>query len=341
MKTVAADRRPSRRETTLSWIVIGLLLLIAAGIAVKQSRYDPGHWSAPGVPGTPAGGTPGPGGTPSVPDPEIFAPQGLSVLGPLETFGPENLSDKIDGKAELYLPAGFQQLACRRFVLEDHPDLWFEVFLYDMGDPRGAFSVYSLQRRSEAESRADLGPFFYRTANAVFGAHGKYYVELVASAEDASLLETLERFASRMVRELGQSASLLPELDYFPKEGLVPDSLTRIPADAFGFQEFQDVFTAVYREEGREATAFVMTRPSAAAAESLAQRYAEFLVESGAKEAEVPGDIPGARALEWYGIFEIVFSRGAVVAGVHEAEDLDLARRTARKLFENLERNAP
>ena len=61
-------------------------------------------------------------------------PQGLKPLTAPETFKADTLSDKIDGKAELYLSAGFNRLFSQRFRDEKASDLWIEAFVYDMGN---------------------------------------------------------------------------------------------------------------------------------------------------------------------------------------------------------------
>ena len=71
----------------------------------------------------------------------------MEPLSPPETFDAEKLSEKIDGKAGLYLSAGFKSLTCRRYKKPDNPDLWLEIFFYDMGNIINSFAVYSMQRR--------------------------------------------------------------------------------------------------------------------------------------------------------------------------------------------------
>jgi hypothetical protein len=54
---------------------------------------------------------------------------GFTPLAPTQSFGPENLSDKIDGRAELYLSAGFKEMSCRSFNLGDKEKAYLEVFV--------------------------------------------------------------------------------------------------------------------------------------------------------------------------------------------------------------------
>src|SRR4030042_1118065 len=68
---------------------------------------------------------------------------GFTPLAPSESFGPETLSDKIDGKAELYLQAGFKEMSCRSFGLAAAGGARMEAFLYDMGSAPNAFAMFS------------------------------------------------------------------------------------------------------------------------------------------------------------------------------------------------------
>ncbi|MBM4397772.1 MAG: hypothetical protein FJ087_19045, partial [Deltaproteobacteria bacterium] len=79
-------------------------------------------------------------------------PPGMRA-GPSERFGPDTLSDKINGRADFYLDAGFVGLTCAVVASGTHRDLRFEACDYDMGSFRGAFSVYSRQVRPEADEQ--------------------------------------------------------------------------------------------------------------------------------------------------------------------------------------------
>ena len=142
-------RTVSKTETWVGYAILLVLAVIAGGIFLKQSRYEQSILK----PGALQTESPSQASslTSSPRDLIQFVPDGLTPLTPPEVFGPENLSDKINGKAELYLSAGFVNLASQRFATRDEPGVWMETFVYDMGSIRGSFAVYSLQRRFEAE----------------------------------------------------------------------------------------------------------------------------------------------------------------------------------------------
>jgi hypothetical protein len=255
-------------------------------------------------------------------------------MSPPEVFGPDNLSDKIDGKAELYLAAGFEQLSTRRLTTGDAGDAWMELFAYRMEDHRSAFSVFSAQQRRDAQP-LERFRYGYRSENALFFVHGPFYVEIVSSAAapDAGMLVRLaEAFAgAHTVSEEG-----VPERQAFPSEGLVPDSIELQSADVFGFEQLDDVFLARYRMADTELTAFVSKRASAAEAGNLVGAYADFLVRFGGTPQTVDFPARGTRLVEVFGAYDLVFSVGETFAGVHEAQSPAAAVDLGRRVYEHL-----
>lgn len=269
-----------------------------------------------------------------------FAPPGLAPLSAPETFDAETLSDKIDGRADLYLTAGFVSLRCQRFADATNRAAWFEVFVYDMAAPRNAFAVYSVQRREDAEE-LKLGAFAYRTPNGLFFVHGRHYVEVVASETSDALMAPAENLSRRFVGMTPAESADLPELALLPAEGLVPGSVILYRTAGFGFDRFQDLFAAAYRDGELEVTAFLLADGSATQAVEQAKAYAEFLVANGGVEEPAPNGLDNAQVLNLFGTYEIVFGRGPVVAGVHQVESREAAERVARRLFDALPGTPP
>ncbi|MDY0040370.1 MAG: hypothetical protein RBS57_08660, partial [Desulforhabdus sp.] len=264
--------------------------------------------------------------------------QGFSsdLMKPLtapEEFGSDNLSDKIDGKAELYLSAGFQNLKSQRLQKPDEADSWLEVFLFDMGNVRNAYSVYSLQRRPDAQT-ADFSQFAYQTGNALFFAHGRYYVEMIASRE--GMTETMLALARDFVQQEPVAPDSLGELAMFPVDRLVEGSISLHATDVFGFSRLNNVFTAKYEIADQEVRAFVSVRESPQSAAEMASAYHRFLLDNGAVEVEPGIAVPGARLLDVFDLYELIFSHGEFMAGVHEADDIDSARELGRMLYHKL-----
>ncbi|UCF01132.1 MAG: hypothetical protein JSV14_12190 [Deltaproteobacteria bacterium] len=247
----------------------------------------------------------------------------------------ENLSDKINGKAELYLSAGFVRLVSQRFAIEDEPTAWMEAFIYDMGSTRGSYAVYSLQKRSEA-TELDTGDFAYRTENALYFVHGSYYVEIVASIAQERMVELILSFGDNFIRKTTAGSEAINEFILFPTKHLNKKSISLLPSDAFGFQQFDSIFTAQYEVGDTELTAFLSQRKSPAEAVRLVESYTSFLREFGGTELKSTLNIPGAKLVEIMDTFELIFSRGSVLAGVHGAENRKAAEALALMLNHSL-----
>ena len=326
-------RSASKTESFVGYVVIFLLLIITGGILFKQSRFDQSVLK-PGALQEELSTQPL---SPVSPPPDLlqYTPQSLTPLSPAESFGAENLSDKIDGKAELYLSAGFVGLVSQRFAIKDEPSVWMEAFVYDMGSPRGSYAVYSQQKRSEARE-LELGDHGYGTENAIYFVHGPYYVELVSSVAQERMAELLFSFARNFISKTPVESKELNELALFPEKNLNKESIALLPSNGFGFEQFDSIFTAEYGTGDTELTAFLSRRESQAEAARLVESYTSFLLKFGGTELKSNLNIPGAKLVEIMDTYELIFSRGSILAGVHGAENRKAAEELALLLNQSL-----
>jgi len=328
---ISVSGQPTKSETYIGLGILLALVGIAVGVFLKQSHYNPAIFlgSAPRS-GNAATSTLDLSG-----DTLIDLAEGMVPLSPPEIFGPENLSDKINGKAELYLSAGFLSLLSQRLAQKGDPKSWMEVLVYDMGTIRRAFAVYSIQRRLDAEN-VSLTNFAYRTENALFFAHGRYYVEVIAAVTTGKMGEAMQSFAHRFMKKTGVSEERIDELTLFPREHLDKDSIILLISDAFGFDRLDNVFMANYSLEDTELTAFLSLRETSSEASGLVAAYHQFLIENGGVDVKSEITMPGAKLVEILDTFELIFSRGKFLAGVHAAENKGEAERFAGALMRTL-----
>jgi hypothetical protein len=325
------EARPGR-ETIVALCVLASLTVIATGIAIVQSRFNPAVVNF--LQGA-ADRAKGPAAAPVTAEPILPLPDGMSLLTPAERFDRETLSDKIDGKAELYLSAGFVRLDCQRLALAGQPDLWVEVFIYDMGSFENAYAVFSAQRRADA-AVLDLAEFAYRAENAFFFVHGPFYLELIASGTDDRLRTSMDSLSRAFILSRTVAQATIAERELFPKPGLVETSISLIPTDAFGVADLDRVFTATYATAGAEMTAFLSRRADPQEAAARAGAYVEFLKAYGGEVKAADEPVPGGTVVAIMDMYEVVFAEGSFMAGVHEAPDRDKAVLLAKELAAKL-----
>jgi len=324
-------RRAGIAETIIGIFILVLLAGVAGGIYIVQSRFDPDLFTLTAQKDS-AGrknSLPSPSSAP-VP---AFLPEDLIPFGPEETFDSETLSDKIDGKAELYLSSGFVKLSTRRFALKTDPKSWMELHIYEMGNQTNAFSVYSVQKRQDSKP-VELGVSAYATADALFFADGPKYFEIISASKD--LAEDMTALARNLVEAEPKYAGKQTESSLFPAGSLDESSISLHLSDVFGFSGLDRVYTAGYYTGAARVTAFISQRENSEEAADLAAAYGRFLLDNGGSDiGEVP-NAPDSKVYKVFDTYEVVMHRGKFFAGAHEADDMESAVEVASRIYSKL-----
>jgi hypothetical protein len=311
--------------------ILAVLGLIAVGLLIQQSRFNPAvlvAMRAPELKGRPqAVSGPAQAATAAL-IPEVA---GFTPLAPTQSYGPETLSDKIDGKAELYLSAGFKEMSCRSFGLGAAEGAHVEVLLYDMGSASNAYAVFSGQRRPGSPS-SSLTANAYATTNALFFTQGRFYVEIVADRASETLQKSLEAYATALLAKMPAEGETPDMAALFPKEGLVRETVRLCPTDTFCLEGLNNVLTGEYSLKNGKATAFLARRDTPEQAQAEARRYLDFLVANGYQKVQTPGSPGDIPVLVLDNSFEMVFVEGRTLTGVHDATSLAAALELAAQL---------
>ena len=330
---IRENKNTSRRQTFLSMVVLSILMVIAVSIFITQFRFNPGVLQKNAFLPEPNKKQPS---SPLAPNASFVPlPEGVQPLTSTETFDARNLSDKIDGKAELYLSAGFTRLVSQRFRDERETDLWMEAFVYDMGNSQNAFSVFSAQRREDAET-LDLTQHTYRTPNALFLTHGRYYLEIIASKVSGQVLKPAIKMAETFIHNTPVEVSIVNETALFPKQEMVKNSIVLISSNAFGYDGFDKIYTAEYEVEDSRLTAYLSHRKTPDEAKKKALAYTQFLLAYGGQNIEEKLPIKDARLIKILDTFEIVFSHDSYLAGTREAATINQAKTLAIRLYHRI-----
>ncbi|WP_428566102.1 MAG: DUF6599 family protein [Solidesulfovibrio sp. DCME] len=333
---------PGRAEQAVATAVVLLLAAAAVWLGLRQSQLSPAVLVALSPPPPPAA-VGAASGRAFATAAFLDALAGATPAGPVESYDPETLSDRIDGKAELYLAANFKEMSVRPFSLPDGARL--DASVYAQAAPRDAYAVLSSQRRPGAEPNA-LSPDAYATQNALYFTKGPYYVELSADRADPATRQALAAAGQALYDRLpagdkpGANAPPDPRT-LFPAEGLDSQSLRLAAADAMGMAGFSNVYTADYALAAGAATAFLAARDTPRAAAAEAGAFADFLVQNGYAREAADGLPQGAVFLGAPGSFEIIWTRGGLLVGVHDATSREAALELAGTLEAHLKDVTP
>lgn len=301
----------SRAQSAVSICILVALLCIASAVLVKQFYFDrPGADKPPATSFT------------------HLLPLTLTAKGPPEHFTPKTLWEKINGGADFYVDAGMAGLDCQRCVLVDNSDGWLDLFIYDMGEPISAATVF---KRREGSTELQLTDLAYESGGSVFFVHDRFYVEIRLAEFTPQLAEAGMALARNFVASAAADTSQqLDPAELFPLENLVADSIKLKKANVFSFDGLDNVYTAGYRIGDVKVTAYVSPRGSVAEARQLADAYVQFLRDNGAHDVIVAAETPGdMTVLELFNNYYIIFQRGHFMAGVNECKDRGAAQGVA------------
>ena len=307
-------------ETAVSVLILLIMIGTAVGIYVISRDYNMARF---GITSEQEGGG-------------DFPP-----VGKAEEYNTDNLYEKINGKAPMYQEAGFVGLTAQRFAAKSNSELGFELYIYDMNNAKNAFSVYSRQKRADGVDLTDLGEsaFGYVAGNAICISLGKNYIEMIGSAESNELVDGMKGIAKELsVKFKPTEKDKIAELGYFP-EGTAAGTWKLQIDNAFGFDGLTDTYSAQYKVGDKAVSIFLSNRKNADEAKIVAKSYYDFLIANGAKAIAADSEVlksAGVSVMDFYGAFEMVFSTGVFVGGVHEANDKQAAEKAAEVLISRL-----
>ncbi len=244
-----------------------------------------------------------------------LVPEGWAIYDRVGQFTADNLYERINGRAELYLAYDVVSLTTATF--EDKTDIgkFIELSIFDMGNPTNAFGIFSVER-FQGDPPLDLGRMSYRSDSNVYIWKGKYYITIVVSDTTKEFEKLSLDLAKEVTASLIGSSERVWGLSAVPQKNLITDSVQYFKVDALGLDFMQNTYTAEYLKGETTVKAFFSQQPSPDAALDLVERYEEHCQEYG--QGFKPTIKNGAEFVlcDMGGTFDVVFRKGRIVSGV-------------------------
>jgi hypothetical protein len=257
---------------------------------------------------------------------------GWKKAGPPDLYKPENLSDYIDGGAELYISYNFKNALSLKYVDPAANEITVDIF--DMGTSHDAFGVFAHARET---IETDVGQGSEYAAGLLTFWKDRYYVSILAYPETPAKKNIVFELGRAIAGAIKIEGALPPILALLPAEGLQPETVHYfhhyIWLNSFCFVSNENVLDigddtpaalARYRLTGPAFFLLIVRYPDPARAEAAAGQF---------RQKVLGGAADGLRALEdgrWTGILR----RGALVGVVLKAPDAATVRDTLAKIKE-------
>lgn len=199
--------------------------------------------------------------------------EGLRITETPQTYYPETLFEYINGAAEIYLAYDFKQLLVAQYKKSDSPDS-VTVEIYDMGNPKNAFGIYSAERYPDSQF-LPLGTQGYIEEGALNFLVGDYYVKLLCFDCGDRADKMLITVSKEIANKVGDRGGFPALLDTFPQEGMLSHTEKFILRNVMGYRFLHDGYFASYETEDLTFDCFLIEGESPEEALDMLEQYLE------------------------------------------------------------------
>ncbi|MBJ6723449.1 DUF6599 family protein [Geomesophilobacter sediminis] len=276
--------------------------------------------------------------------PALAAAAGPTELLPVPECGPdwkldgktaaydkENLSEHIDGEAELFFPYGFEFMACARFKKGTRS---FDLEVYRMGSPLDAYGMFANYRPGEAApistgtegAVSDAQLFFYQD---------RYFVRLQSTGNPDAGKSALSACAQAVAKRLPMGGEPPRELQLLAIPEVVAGSVRYSATSLLGYDFFPKGMMADALVEKEPARVFVLFCATPEAAAQALSAYRGYLRQNGieppVEEEEGAKELPLITLDPLYGRV-LVQQAGRYLVGIARVKDASAGLPVLEKL---------
>lgn len=240
---------------------------------------------------------------------------GWTISGEIEVFNPDNLFDRINGAAPLFLENNFREMTSMEYKKGTD---YITIQAYHHATPEDAFGMYSSERSSDLEFLPVGGEAQGDKTNLYFFA-GNMYLKMWSNAS-GDVSKELQAIGQALAGKIDAGAGYPAVIRLFPEQGKVPYSAAYITSNYIGHEFLRAVYTMKYEKGGQAFQLFVLDGGSPDGVKSVLTQYMAFtkqqdeLKEGGLLiKDRYNGDIP----VLWKGRYLVGFynENGDTIAG--------------------------
>jgi hypothetical protein len=208
---------------------------------------------------------------------ELFANlptiEGWDKTADFEVFNRENLYERINGAAPLFLENNFQEMTSIEYTQGDD---YITIQVYRHASPADAFGMYASERSSEMEHYSGIGGDAQGDGYGLYFFSGCVYVKITTSNETEPIYNTAKEIAQTLATIIDPAADYPAAFQLFPEEGAVPYTQSYITTNYIGHEFLKPVYTVNYTLNDKEIQAFVVDGVTVEGAKQILSDYFTF-----------------------------------------------------------------
>ena len=197
--------------------------------------------------------------------------EGWEISESVEVFDAENLFNRINGAAPLFIENNFQEMTSLEYLKNDD---YITIQAYRHATPEDAFGMYTSER-SDGLEHFRIGGEAQGNKESIYFFAGNIYVKMWGnSSEDISLI--LQTIAKKFADNISPNADYPPIIKAFPDNGKIPYSESYITSNFIGHTFLNGVFNVKYKKNEQSFTAFVIDAKTNDNAKDIISKYLKF-----------------------------------------------------------------
>ena len=204
---------------------------------------------------------------------------GWNISDDIEVFNRENLYERINGAAPLYLENNFQEMTSLVYTKGDN---YITIQAYRHATPIDAFGMYSSERSSEmtfykigGEAQADnIG---------LYGFAGCIYLKMQANDESEEIGEALRAIATGLTAKIDPNAAYPGLFKHFPIENKLEHSEAYITSNYIGHEFLKGIYTCNYKKGDKQVQLFAIEAKNLNELLEIGEKYFTFT-----RQTEIP-----------------------------------------------------
>ncbi len=196
---------------------------------------------------------------------------GWNISDKLEIFDSENLFDRINGAAPLFIENNFREMTSMEYT---HDDDYITIQAYRHATPEDAFGMYASERSPELK-HYQIGGEAQGDDESLYFFAGNIYVKMWSRSEGNSG-DILRQIATSFAKNIDTDASYPPLVKLFPKENKDTYSESYITSSYIGHEFLKGVYTARYTQGDQIYQIFLIDAKTSDEAKEILKKYYTF-----------------------------------------------------------------
>ncbi len=255
---------------------------------------------------------------------------GFTLTDTIQVYNEKNLYEKVDGHDVAFFGFGFVSLTFASYSADGAA--FVDLYAFRMNRRENALGIFASER-SDSWNDLDIADAGYESGGAVFFYRGPWYVQVIPSELTPEITQAVTELTDSLLVSIPEATGPLPQLAWFPQDGMIVNSEGFLPDNAFGTDFLGDVFTAEYESDGTRVRAFCHASDSA---QSVFDRFEGFLRGAASPLETVIQDDLEIHRFSAYGEEIWIALVGDKLCGVDGITDTAFAHSVLKSLAESL-----